>query len=98
MFIGVGRYDLRLPESTSLKDKRAILRAMTAAVQQRFRCSIAEVDHQDLRQRATMGVSIVSGSHFQARKVLQQVTRHIESSPGVEMLGEYVDVISDGDA
>ena len=97
MFVGVARYDLRLLDSASLKDKRAVLRSVTAAVHKKFRCSVAEVDHQDLHQRATLGIALVSGTHFQARKVLQQVGRVIEAQPGIELLGALEDVLSQED-
>jgi hypothetical protein len=97
MFVGIGRYDLRLPESSSLKDKRSVVRTLTAMLHQKFRCAVAEVDHQDLRQRAAVGVSVVAGTSFQARKLLQEVERHVETHPGVEMLGAAVDVISTED-
>jgi hypothetical protein len=97
MFVGVARYDLRLPGCSSLKDKRNVVRTLQAMLQQKFRCAFAEVEHQDLRQRATVGISIVSGTPFQARKVLAEVGRHVETHPGVELLGSTVDVISPED-
>ena len=97
MFVGVARYDLRLPSCSSLKDKRGVLRTLESALHQKFRCAVAEVEHQDLRQRAAIGVSVVSGSHFHARKVLQEIGRRVESHPGVEVIASTVDVISEED-
>jgi len=97
VFVGVARFDLRLGDCTSLKDKRAVLRSLTTTLHNRFRCSIAEVEHQQLTQRATIGVSIVSGQHFQARKVLQQIERALERVPGAEILGASIDVWSEED-
>jgi len=97
MFVGVARFDLRLPGATSLKDKRSVVRQLSSMLHQRFRCSVAEVEHQDLRQRATMGVSIVSDTSFHARQVLAAVSKHIETHPGVEMIGETIDVVTPED-
>lgn len=97
MFIGVARFDLRLGDCTSLKDKRAVLRSLTATMHNRFRCAIAEVEHHDLLQRATIGVSVVSGEHFQARKVLQQIERAMDRVPGAEVLSATVDVWGEED-
>jgi hypothetical protein len=97
MFVGVARYDLHLPACRSLKDKRAVVRSLIATLHTKFRCSVAEVDHQDLHQRTTIGVSIVSGEHFQARRVLQQVGRVVAVAPGAELLEEWIDVWSDKD-
>lgn len=97
MFVGIGRYDLRLPGCSSLKDKRSVVRALSSMLHQKFRCAVAEVEHQDLRQRAVVGVSVVAGSSFQARKVLQEVGRHVETHPGVEVLDAFVDVFAAGE-
>lgn len=77
MFIGVGRYDLFIPASRSLKDKRQVLRSVTQSVQKRFNVAIAEVDFQDKWQRAALGVSCVAESIGHCRKVLQEVEKVI---------------------
>ena len=97
MFIGVARFDLRVPDSSSRKDKRAVVRSLKALLHQKFACAVAEVDHLDLTQRTAIGVSVVSGEHFQARKVLQQIGRAIEGSPGVEIIARDEQVWSSED-
>jgi hypothetical protein len=44
MIIGICTLQLRLPASHSLKDKRQVLRSLTARVRHDFNVSIAEVD------------------------------------------------------
>ena len=97
MFVGFARYDLRLPASMSLKDKRSVVRTLQSRVLQKFRCAFAEVDNNDMHQRATVGVSVIAGTQFQARKVLTEIERHVERHPGVELIGTLSDVISDDD-
>ena len=58
MFIGIGRYEIFIAHSGSLKDKRRVLRAVTMSVQKRFNVAIAEVDYQDKWQRAALGVQL----------------------------------------
>lgn len=77
MFIGIARFEIFIPESRSLKDKRQVLRSITGTVQRKFHVSIAEVDHQDLWQRAAVGVSCVAESGSHCRKVLQEVEKAI---------------------
>jgi uncharacterized protein YlxP (DUF503 family) len=97
MFVGVARYDLRLPDSSSLKDKRSIVRTLLEMLHKKFRCAAAEVEHQDLRQRAAIGVSVIADTPFHARKMLNEVSRRVETHPGVELLGSQVDVLSPED-
>lgn len=94
MFVGLGRFDLRLPDARSLKDKRAVVRSLVALLRAKFNCSVAEVDHQDLWQRATLGVSVIADTQFHGRRVLREVERHVQTHPGVELLQSQVDFLS----
>ncbi|MEA2447547.1 MAG: uncharacterized protein QOK47_1184, partial [Actinomycetota bacterium] len=73
MFIAVGRFELFIPASGTLKDKRQVLRSVSTIVAKKFNVSIAEVEFQDLWQRAAFGVSCVSETASQCRKVMQEV-------------------------
>lgn len=78
--------DLRLPGSTSLKDKRAVLRSVLDGARNRYRVASAEVGHQDLRQRALVGFAAVSGTPGHVTEVLDEVERFVWSFPEVEVL------------
>jgi uncharacterized protein len=96
MFIGIGRYELFIPESRSLKDKRQILRSVTMHVQKKFNVAIAEVDHQDLWQRAAFGVSCVSATGAQCRKILQEVEKAIGRAAidGADIVDRSIEVVA----
>lgn len=96
MFIGIGRYELLIPASGSLKHKRQVLRAVIDSVRKRFNVAIAEVDHQDLWQRAAVGVSCVSSTMGHCRKMLQEVEKAIGrvAVDGAEIIDRTVDVVS----
>jgi uncharacterized protein YlxP (DUF503 family) len=79
-------FDLRIPGVTSLKEKRHVVKTLTASVRKRFNVSVAEVDHHDLWQRATIAVSTVAGEGYHVRKVLQEVERHVERWAEVEVI------------
>jgi uncharacterized protein YlxP (DUF503 family) len=69
VLVAVERFDLRIPGCGSLKEKRHVVKALTAAIRQRFNVSIAEVDHHDLWQRTTLGVSVVSTDGYHATQL-----------------------------
>ncbi|HWC13410.1 MAG TPA: DUF503 domain-containing protein [Actinomycetota bacterium] len=96
MFIGIGRFELFIPASTSLKDKRQVLRSVTQTIQKRFNVAVAEVDFQDKWQRAAVGVSCVAESIGHCRKVLQEVEKAIGRAAidGAEINDRYIDVVS----
>jgi hypothetical protein len=75
VLVAVERFDLRIPGCGSLKEKRHVVKALTAAIRQRFNVSIAEVDHHDLWQRTTLGVSVVSTDGYHAKRVLHEVEK-----------------------
>jgi uncharacterized protein YlxP (DUF503 family) len=94
MFIGVSRIDLRIPASGSLKSKRQVMRALTGGLRAKFNVAVAEVDHQDLWQRAALGVTCISESAFHAKKMLHEVERFVAREGRIEMLDCFVDVRS----
>jgi uncharacterized protein YlxP (DUF503 family) len=53
---------LHFPEAGSLKAKRKDLASVKAQLHGRLGCAVAEVDHQDLWQRATLAASLTGGS------------------------------------
>jgi uncharacterized protein YlxP (DUF503 family) len=79
-------FDLRIPGAGSLKEKRHVVKTVTASLRSRFNVAVAEVDHQDLWQRATIAVSSVAGEGYHLRKVMHQVERHIGTFPAVEVI------------
>lgn len=88
----MGRYDFLVPASTSLKDKRRVIRRLTDTIRSKFNLSIAEVDYQDLRQRGAIGVSCVSNSSFHAKKMLHEVDRYLFSQPSIELVNAEIEV------
>jgi len=85
--------DLHVPASTGLKAKRAVIKSLIARLRQELNCSVAEVEHQDLWQRAELGIAIAGGSETGVRKVAQQVERIVSREPRVEIIAMHVDVV-----
>ncbi len=86
MFVGVARIELHLPAATSLKEKRSVVRSLKDRIRQRVQAAVAEVDHQDLWQRAALGAAVVSASHRQVEEQLQAVRQLAEGAPGAELI------------
>ena len=82
----VVRFDLHIPESRSLKVKRAAVRPIVDGLRHRYRLSVAETDHQDQWQRAELGVAVVSESDGHLRDVLDEVERFVARAPDIEVL------------
>jgi hypothetical protein len=80
------RVELYLRESRSLKTKRSIVRPIVEGLRKRHRVAVSEVDHQDVLQRATLGVAAVAASHAHLVEMLDEVERFVWSFPEVEVL------------
>jgi len=60
MIVGVLTAHLSMQGVTSLKGKRSIVKSVIGRLKSRFNISIAEVDRQDSKTSAVIGISIVS--------------------------------------
>jgi uncharacterized protein len=86
VYAGIVRIELHLPGSQSLKDKRSIVRGLKDRIRERVHAAVAEVDHQDLWQRAALGVAVVSGESHQVTEMLDSVRRLVEGTFGAELI------------
>src|SRR5262244_1915851 len=59
MVIAYALFDIHLPGCRGLKEKRMIVRSLKSRIRNDFEVSVAEVDGQDLLQRASLGVGAV---------------------------------------
>jgi uncharacterized protein len=83
MQLGTLRIVLQIPQSRSLKTKRQVVKGIKDRLKNRFNISVAEVDDNDLWQRATLGVAIVANERVFIDQVLTSVMNYIESNPEV---------------
>lgn len=80
-----------LPQSRSLKDKRQVITSLKGRIRSRFEVAVAEVDHQELWQRCSLGIAAVSTSVTHGGEVLQNVVRFIEQDLRVEVLHHVIE-------
>ena len=78
--MAVGIVELHLPDVGSLKGKRHALKGLKEKLRHRFELSVAEVDHQDLWQRATLALAYVSGDSRHANEVISKAVDFIEDN------------------
>jgi uncharacterized protein YlxP (DUF503 family) len=83
-------FDLHVPESRSLKDKRAVIRPVVEGLRHRTRCSVAETGFHDHWQRAEVAVAVVAESHGRVQELLDGAERFVAAAPGVELIGSRV--------
>ena len=91
--IGVLTLELRLEGSHSLKEKRHVVAGLKDRLRHKFNVSVAEIDHQDLWQRATLAAVTVSSDHDHAEKVLQSVEEDAAGQVGPALVSATVEWI-----
>jgi uncharacterized protein len=91
MPVGLLTIDIQLPYAHSLKEKRAVLQKLLSRLRSRFNVSVAELDHQDVWQRATVGIVSISGSQPLLEALLQQVLAESEKTLGWDVMQYTVD-------
>ena len=86
LFVGIVRIELHIPGSSSLKDKRSVVRSLKERIRSRVHAAVAEVDHQDLWQRAALGVAVVSAEAGQVAEMLQSVRSLVDGAFEAQLL------------
>lgn len=70
---------LHFPHNGSLKGKRKELRPLKAALQRRFGAAVAETDHHDLWQRATLSAAVVAREPREVDQAAAAIERFVHS-------------------
>ena len=81
MIVGISSFELHLPGSRSLKDKRRVVKSMVERIHQRFRVSVAETDFHDLHQRAEISMAAVTNREAEMENLMEEIHRLVESEP-----------------
>lgn len=91
--VALGTVELHLPDVESLKGKRHVLKGLKQRVRARFEVAVAEVDHQDMWQRATLAVAYVSHDSRHANEVVSKALDFIEANVEGMVIQESVEIL-----
>lgn len=84
MKILVAKVVLVIPYSTSLKDKRRVLRGIKDRIWSKFRASVSEVEEQNSIQKAVLGVVYISNEKHILDSVMNKIIELVEAThPGL---------------
>lgn len=88
--------ELHIEGAHSLKDKRQVLRSLKDRLRGQFNVAVAELDHTDLWQRATLGVVSVSDSRDYLDGLMQSVERRsmrLANNAGAEVVDSFLEYL-----
>jgi uncharacterized protein YlxP (DUF503 family) len=99
-FVAVLVIDLHFADSASLKGKRKELSSIKAVLRGRLGAAVAEIDHHDLWQRATLTAALTGGSMTSLTAAADRVERWLQArlpdGVRVERIVASVEELRDG--
>ena len=87
MHVAAVTVELRIRDMHSLKEKRRVVKSIIADIGKSHPVAIAEVDHQDLWQRLTLGIAAISTSPGQVERMIRSINNDLDARDDVELLG-----------
>lgn len=93
MVLGTLTVTLQVPDSASLKDKRQVVRSLTARVRRTFNAAVAEVGDQNLWQSAVLGVVCVSADSRHADEMCQKILSFIDDTADALVTGSRFELV-----
>lgn len=92
MIVGSLRVRLFVRQARSLKDKRQVVKSIKDRLRHAFNVSVAEVDAQEQRQLAVLGIAMVGSDVHHVRTTLEQITEGLRRHPVAEFLDHEMEV------
>ena len=88
MNIAAMTFRLRASWVHSLKEKRMIVKSLTAKLQNKFHVSAAEIDEQDTHQIAVIGVAAIVPHNAAADSLMEKISLFVEENTEAELIDE----------
>lgn len=88
MMIAAVTFRLRASWVRSLKEKRMVVKSLTAQLQNRFHVSAAETGEQDTHQIIVIGAAAVVPHRALADSLMEEISRFVEENCEAEILEE----------
>jgi uncharacterized protein YlxP (DUF503 family) len=92
MIVGSLRIRLLIREARSLKDKRQVVRSIKDRLRHQFNVSVAEVEAQDHRQLAVLGVAMAANEVSPIRAVFGEIVEGLRRHPVAEFVSQDQEV------
>ncbi len=97
MFVGVARLTLQIPDSGSLKSKRQVLRRVMDRLKARFNVAVAEVEDQDLWQKASLALAVVGNERRHVDEQLEKIIHAVEEMYVAPLVSRETEILGMGD-
>jgi uncharacterized protein len=93
MVIGVLTFEIFIPTSESLKEKRFVLKSLKDRLKNKFNISVAEIGFQDKWQRSAIGIALIGNEQSHVEESLQHIFTFIDNSEFYEVVSYQFDYL-----
>jgi uncharacterized protein YlxP (DUF503 family) len=83
---------LHIPDASSLKEKRQVVRSILDRARHRFSIAAAEVDEQDVHRIAVLGFAAVSGSESHVREIAGKLLDALRTHPAARLIDHELEI------
>ncbi len=93
MVIGILELEIKLFFSDSLKDKRRIIKSLIDRIRNNFNVSVSEIRHQDLWQRAGLGIALLTTEGKFAQSILSKIVDFIKKDKKISLIDSKMEIM-----
>jgi len=93
MLIGAMQIELLIPDARSLKEKRMVLKSVKQRLQNKYNISVAEIDHQDLWQRALLGIAMVANEKRFLNEALDKILNFVDDQDQAQVIDHQIEIL-----
>lgn len=94
MVIGLGVITFRLHGCRSLKEKRKIVKSIVSFLRNNYNASVAEVDLNDVHQRAMIGLALVGNDKKVINSRLDKIFNKVDELGIAEIIDTDMEIIN----
>jgi len=91
MIVGVLTIELVIYASSSLKEKRFVVKSIKDKLKHKFNIAIAEIDYLDKWQRAKFGIVTVGNEYSHVENSIQKVFEYLDNWNEFEIVNHSFD-------
>ena len=93
MIVGISVFELHLPTSRSLKDKRRVVKSIKDRIAHHHNVSIAEVGALDEHRRSIIGMAMVSNDSRYVEGALSKLVDFVRTVPQVSLIDYQIELL-----
>lgn len=93
MVIGILELEIKLFSSDSLKNKRRIIKSLIDRIRNNFNVSVSEIRHQDLWQRAGLGIALLTTEGKFAQSILSKIVDFIKKDKKISLIDSKMEIM-----